>query len=179
MSAPNAIDLSWKLAGTVAGWADPGVLDSHEPERRAVGWRNVDAVGWAAEGMMLWRAHGGPEITANSPARDLWLRDGRAMQDALGPEYNFVDLTGTADATALQAAFAATGAPLQILSIDDPHAAQVYEASLLLLRPDLHVYWRGDQLPEDLMALALAATGHRGRFGAADAHPAQGAAVAR
>jgi hypothetical protein len=51
-----------------------------------------------------------------------------------------------------------------VLSIDDPHAAEVYEAPRLLLRPDLHVYWRGDQLPEDVMELAQAATGHQGSF---------------
>jgi hypothetical protein len=39
------------------------VLDSYEPERRTVGKRNVDAAGWAAEGMMMWRALWGPEVT--------------------------------------------------------------------------------------------------------------------
>jgi hypothetical protein len=221
----DAIDLSWKLAGTVASWAGPGVLDSYEPERRAIGRSNVDAAGWAAEGMMKWRAQWGPEITEGSPAGEakraevgheadlhhrrvhemvgvelgysyagsdligdepgnvaewdtriysphtrpgvriphVWLRDGRAVQDALGPDYNLVDLTGVADTTALEAEFTRLGAPLQVLRIDDPHAAEVYEVSLLL-RPDLHVYWRGDQLPEDVMGLAQAATGHRGPF---------------
>jgi 2-polyprenyl-6-methoxyphenol hydroxylase-like FAD-dependent oxidoreductase len=35
----DAFDLSWKLAGTIAGWGGPGLLDSYEPERRKVALR--------------------------------------------------------------------------------------------------------------------------------------------
>jgi 2-polyprenyl-6-methoxyphenol hydroxylase-like FAD-dependent oxidoreductase len=56
MGVGDSIDLSWKLAGTIHGWGGPGLLDSYEPERRKVGARNVEASGWAAEGMFLWRA---------------------------------------------------------------------------------------------------------------------------
>jgi 2-polyprenyl-6-methoxyphenol hydroxylase-like FAD-dependent oxidoreductase len=37
----DAVDLSWKLAATLAGWGGPGLLDSYETERRPVGVRNV------------------------------------------------------------------------------------------------------------------------------------------
>lgn len=32
----DAVNLGWKLAGTVAGWAGPALLDSYEPERKPV-----------------------------------------------------------------------------------------------------------------------------------------------
>jgi hypothetical protein len=35
----------------------------------------------------------------------------------------------------------------------------VYRCSLLLVRPDLHIFWRGEGQPQDLAALSLAATG--------------------
>ena len=37
----DAIDLGWKLAGTLQGWGGPGLLASYETERRRVGEHNV------------------------------------------------------------------------------------------------------------------------------------------
>ena len=88
----------------------------------------------------------------------VWLTDGRAIQDALGPDYALLDLTGRTDTSAIEGAFKAAGAPLQVLRSDEPEARAVYGASLLLLRPDLHVFWRGEQLP-DAVQLTKAATG--------------------
>jgi 2-polyprenyl-6-methoxyphenol hydroxylase-like FAD-dependent oxidoreductase len=39
----DAIDLSWKLAATLAGWGGPNLLASYEIERRQIGMRNVAA----------------------------------------------------------------------------------------------------------------------------------------
>ncbi|ANQ75999.1 2-polyprenyl-6-methoxyphenol hydroxylase [Rhodococcus qingshengii] len=218
----DAIDLAWKLAGTVQGWGGPGLLDSYETERRKVGARNVQASGWAAQGMSLWRDLVTPEITEDTPAGatlrsevgaaanihhrrvhemigvewgysyagsdliaheddnitdwdtttytahtrpgvrvpHIWLQDGRAMQDALGQDYTFIDLTGSADTTAVEADFARLGAPLEVLRIDDPNVRAAYDCSLLLVRPDLHVFWRGDVLPEDVDHWAEQAVGH-------------------
>ena len=40
----DAHNLAWKLAAVLSGRAGPGLLDSYEPERQAIGRRNVD---WA------------------------------------------------------------------------------------------------------------------------------------
>ena len=37
----DAVDIGWKLAGVLQGWADPGILDSYEIERRPIAWRNA------------------------------------------------------------------------------------------------------------------------------------------
>jgi 2-polyprenyl-6-methoxyphenol hydroxylase-like FAD-dependent oxidoreductase len=37
----DAVDLGWKLAATLDGWAGSGLLDSYQTERRAVALRNV------------------------------------------------------------------------------------------------------------------------------------------
>ena len=60
----------------------------------------------------------------------------------------------------LQRAFAALGAPLQVLDIADAAPRDVYGYDLLLLRPDMHVVWRGNALPEAPETLAAMATGH-------------------
>jgi 2-polyprenyl-6-methoxyphenol hydroxylase-like FAD-dependent oxidoreductase len=38
----DAVDLGWKLAATLAGWAGPKLLDSYDAERRPVALRNVE-----------------------------------------------------------------------------------------------------------------------------------------
>jgi 2-polyprenyl-6-methoxyphenol hydroxylase-like FAD-dependent oxidoreductase len=91
----------------------------------------------------------------------VWLDDGSALQDRIGSGYTLLRLGGTqADTAALERAFADLGAPLEIVRIDDAAPRDIYGHDLLLLRPDLHIVWRGQKLPEDPAALAARATGH-------------------
>jgi hypothetical protein len=85
------------------------------------------------------------------------------MQDRIGygNGYTLLRLGGTqADTRALQSAFAGLGAPLQVLDIPDAEPREVYGRDLLLLRPDLHVAWRGNAPPQEPEAVARMATGH-------------------
>ncbi|MBC9175831.1 FAD-dependent monooxygenase [Pseudoroseomonas ludipueritiae] len=92
----------------------------------------------------------------------VWLEDGTAMQDRIPAEgYTLLRLGGsTADLGPLLRALRARGAPATLLDIPDATARQVYERDLLLLRPDMHVVWRGNAPPADAAALAALATGH-------------------
>jgi hypothetical protein len=91
----------------------------------------------------------------------VWLDDGTAMQDRIGYGYTLLRLGRTqADTSALQRAFAALGAPLQVLDVPDARARDVYGYDLLLLRPDMHVVWRGNDAPREPERLAALATGH-------------------
>jgi 2-polyprenyl-6-methoxyphenol hydroxylase-like FAD-dependent oxidoreductase len=91
----------------------------------------------------------------------VWLDDGSAMQDRIGEGYTLLRLGGTqADASGLERAFRAIGAPFEILDIPDAPARDIYGYDLLLLRPDLHVVWRGNGPPEEPERLAKMATGH-------------------
>src|SRR5437879_1578279 len=58
----DAIDLSWKLAGTLRGWGGPNLLASYEVERRQVGERNVGASRYASLGRRKWRGQYRPAI---------------------------------------------------------------------------------------------------------------------
>src|SRR6476469_6003414 len=93
----------------------------------------------------------------------VWLDDGRAMQDRIdyGHGYTLLRLGGTkADAAGLQRGFAAIGAPLQILDVADTRPRDIYGYDLFLLRPDMHVVWRGNEAPPEPAKLAALATGH-------------------
>jgi 2-polyprenyl-6-methoxyphenol hydroxylase-like FAD-dependent oxidoreductase len=219
----DAIDLAWKLAGTIAGWGGPGLLESYDHERRRVGARNREASTFGAQGVLGWRSkvradvirdegpegeaaraevvaaaranhrrmhemigaeigytYAGSPIVAQEPGNPeewdivsyvphsrpgvrilhVWLKDGRAIQDLLGPDYTLLDLTGETDGGELVSAFTAIGAPLRVVGLREPRIREIYGCALLLVRPDLHIVWRGDALPQDAAGLAALATGH-------------------
>src|SRR6266849_2822053 len=58
----DAIDLSWKLAGSLRGWGGPNLLASYELERRQIGDRNVGASRYASLGRRKWRRQYRPDI---------------------------------------------------------------------------------------------------------------------
>ncbi|MFM0429434.1 FAD-dependent monooxygenase [Paraburkholderia aspalathi] len=91
----------------------------------------------------------------------MWLKDGSAVQDRLRPaRYTLIDTAGRHDASPLLAAFETLGAPLDVLVLADSALRTVYERDLILVRPDMHVAWRGDRLPQAVDDLAAKVTGH-------------------
>src|SRR5580704_812862 len=219
----DAIDLAWKLAGTLQGWGGPNLLASYEIERRQVGERNVAASRYASLGRRKWRSMWRPNVADNTPegaasrknlidvaaveqrktnemigaelgyryvgspliasepgegpehnfrayvpttwpgARlpHVWLEDGVPIQDRIGQGYTLIRLGGSEpDCGALERAFEARGAPFAVLDMPDFPPRDIYGYDLLLLRPDLHIVWRGHRLPEAPQGLAAIATGH-------------------
>jgi hypothetical protein len=84
------------------------------------------------------------------------------MQDHIPYDgYTLLRLGRTnADTSALEKALRGLSAPFSVLDTPDEAARQVYGHDLLLLRPDLHVAWRGNRPPEDPGNVAATATGH-------------------
>jgi 2-polyprenyl-6-methoxyphenol hydroxylase-like FAD-dependent oxidoreductase len=219
----DAIDLSWKLAATLAGWGGPHLLASYERERRPIGLRNVKASRAAMQGRLSWRAAWRPNVRDDTPegaatraemaqrfdveqrkvteilgieagyryvdspviwpepddgpdpdnrsyvptswpgARlpHVWLDDGTALHDHLGPGYTLLRLGGTrADTGHLERALRATGATLDVRDFPSGAARDIYGYDLLLVRPDLHVVWRSNEAPHDAAVVAAVATGH-------------------
>lgn len=83
----------------------------------------------------------------------LWLRDGRSLYDALGPDYTLIRTDPSAQANALLAAAAQRRVPITMLDLDAPEAAALYPWKFVLSRPDQHVAWRGDAAPPDPFGL--------------------------
>jgi hypothetical protein len=83
----------------------------------------------------------------------LWLRDGRSLYDAVGPDFTLLRFDPTLEVGGLVAAAARCGVPMAVLDVDADEAAALYPCKLLLSRPDQHVAWRSDKVPDDPMAL--------------------------
>src|SRR5579864_5601976 len=218
----DAVDLSWKLAATVAGWGGLQLLASYEAERRPIGLRNVKASRAAMTGRLGWRAAYHSNIRDNTPdgaatrermaalfdteqrkvteilgieagyrygdspivwrepgegpdpdnpayvpttwpgARlpHVWLSDGAALHDRLGSGYTLLRLGGThSDTSGLERSFQELHAPLEVLDIVGERPRDIYQFDLLLIRPDLHVVWRGNHLRQDASKNARVSTG--------------------
>ncbi|GAB4079225.1 NAD(P)-binding protein [Modestobacter muralis] len=204
----DAVNLAWKLAAVLQGWAPAGLLDSYEAERRPVALRTIDAAGsqeaflapsfatadldddgpvgerlraevaralqvkdpeFHSTGLVLGydyphspavvpddRPVPVPGLTTYTPSAHpgarlphAWLPDGRSLYDLLGEGFTLLRLGPTAATGTAQAAAAARGLPLRVLDLADQAGLRaLMDADLVLVRPDQHVAWRGDRLPD-------------------------------
>lgn len=95
-----------------------------------------------------------PTGTPGARAPHLWLDEGAALHDRLGPEFTLLRLGGTsADASALRDAAAEYGVPLAVVDVPGEAARDRYGADLVLVRPDQHIAWRGNVPPPDATTL--------------------------
>ncbi|MDT0344055.1 FAD-dependent monooxygenase [Streptomyces litchfieldiae] len=76
------------------------------------------------------------------------LDDGDALFDRLGTGLTLVDLSRENRGKALAEQARRRGLPIALLPVDSPGIRAVWERDLVLLRPDQHVAWRGDEAPD-------------------------------
>ncbi len=197
----DAVDLGWKLAAVINGWAGPRLLDSYDAERRPVALVNREMCfnllevfrrftelarnGAATELLtgfleqesyqvsnlgihcgqrysrspVIWPEVGQPppwewsrivpSTWPGSRAPSLRLSDGAELFDRLGVEFTLVDLSGENRGKALVEEAQRCGVPLAYLPIRDDRVRAVWERDLVLVRPDQHVAWRGNDAPDD------------------------------
>jgi hypothetical protein len=93
----------------------------------------------------------------------VWLRDGRSLYDAMGPEFTLLRFDRSVEVDTLTEAARRRQVPLTVLDVDSDEAAGVYREKLVLSRPDQHVAWRGDAMPSDVLALIDRVRGAAGR----------------
>jgi 2-polyprenyl-6-methoxyphenol hydroxylase-like FAD-dependent oxidoreductase len=211
----DAMNLSWKLAGVIKGWADPTILDTYEGERLPVTEQvsryamntslarqsqgnalpdNLEEPGPEGEAVrarvgrdsyelnvgqfccgglnfgyfykdsriVAYDAEDAPGYTLDDFTQStvpgcrtphLWLRDGRSLYDALGPEFTLLRLDPAVETRALVTAAAQRSVPLVVLDVNADETAPLYPRKLVLSRPDQHVAWRGNAQPAEPIAL--------------------------
>ena len=67
------------------------------------------------------------------------------IMDLLSDQFTLIRF-GDIDVAAFEQVAKKRNFPLTVLDIRDNHAATIYEKSLILVRPDQHVAWRGNEI---------------------------------
>ena len=101
-----------------------------------------------------------PSACPGGRAPHVWLPDRTSLYDHLGRYFTLLRLKGCRDdGAALAAAARRRKIPLAIYDVALPEARDLYAADMALIRPDLHVAWRGNRLPDDADAMLARVTG--------------------
>jgi 2-polyprenyl-6-methoxyphenol hydroxylase-like FAD-dependent oxidoreductase len=91
-----------------------------------------------------------PSTRPGTRAPHVWLDDDSSMLDLFGGGFVLLRLgANPPDSARLTDAARARGVPLQAVDLTSPEVAAAYETSLVLVRPDGHVAWRGNACPAD------------------------------
>ena len=207
----DALNLSWKLAARLSGWAPEAILAAYEAERQPItdqvsrfamnhaeqairerttvpadieddtpegeeSRRQVGAAAYqlhvqqfACAGLNFGYYYDASSLVAGdgeapppytmydyTPSTvpgcrtpHFWLKDGRSLYDAMGPDFTLLRFHPSADVSGLVRAAADSGLPLTVLDIEADDVPEAHHHRLVLSRPDGHVAWRGDQPPAD------------------------------
>lgn len=95
-----------------------------------------------------------PSARPGTRAPHGWIADGKSTLDLFGDGFVLMRLGGTtADAAPLGAAAKERQVPFSVIDIENPDIAALFEKPLVLVRPDGHIAWRDDALPDDPEAL--------------------------
>ena len=173
----DAVDLGWRLAAAVHGWAGEQLLAGYALERRRRALldrelarralqarrrfqRLVDSGADRAtlvdvlrhEAPQLDPAGTGPPGMVGAPGfrpPAFRLTDGDQFFDRLGPQFTLVDLTHDLGGQQLVTAARARGIPIHHMSVAAATVPAVWSGRLLLVRPDQQVAWRSEGPPSD------------------------------
>ena len=80
-----------------------------------------------------------------------YLKDGSSLYDVLGTGYTLLSFDNSQCFNEIEQQAQQLGIPLKILQIKDSIPTDLgYKTSMVMVRPDQHVAWRGNTLPTDL-----------------------------
>lgn len=95
-----------------------------------------------------------PTARPGHRAPHAFLADGRSTLDLFGRGFTLLGFNADATAVApLLDAAKERKVPLTFIAIDDPNIASLYARKFVLVRPDGHVAWRNDRMPEDALCI--------------------------
>jgi 2-polyprenyl-6-methoxyphenol hydroxylase-like FAD-dependent oxidoreductase len=95
-----------------------------------------------------------PTARPSHRAPHAFLADGRSTLDLFGRGFALLGFGAeAAEAAPLLEAARTRHLPLTFTAIAEPHIAALYERKFVLVRPEGHVAWRGDRMPEDALCV--------------------------
>jgi 2-polyprenyl-6-methoxyphenol hydroxylase-like FAD-dependent oxidoreductase len=93
-----------------------------------------------------------PTAFPGARAPHVWLAPERSILDLFGNGFVLLKFSDT-PTDEMESAAASRGVPLAVHRIVHEAAAALYEAALVLVRPDGHVAWRADRQPLDALSM--------------------------
>ncbi|MBU25831.1 MAG: 2-polyprenyl-6-methoxyphenol hydroxylase [Gammaproteobacteria bacterium] len=160
------------FSGTISGEATKrALIEIAESEQRKgnrmigaeLGYRYVDSP-------CIDNIPGGPEhrvgeyhpnVWPGSRLPHSWLDDDTAIQDHLPETYILLTLGNKRlNTTKIRKSFEAAGAPVSEVQVESNRIRDLYGFDFLVLRPDMHVVWRGTEAPQNAPEIASIATGY-------------------
>jgi len=101
-----------------------------------------------------------PSASPGGRAPHIWLPGRVSIFDLFGRGFSLLCLRRRErDAADFRLAAANREIPITVLPIDSAPARDMYQSDFALIRPDLHVAWRGNKLPDDCEQLLATASG--------------------
>lgn len=100
-----------------------------------------------------------PSTRPGCRAPHAWLEDGRSTLDLFGRSFVLMVSGDVEQARPLVQQAQARKMPLDPFALQDVAIQKLYARRFVLVRPDGHVAWRGDKLPENLEGLLDTVTG--------------------
>jgi 2-polyprenyl-6-methoxyphenol hydroxylase-like FAD-dependent oxidoreductase len=86
----DAVNIGWKLAAVLQGWAPAGLLDSYEPERRPVANRTIDAA--AGQEAFLAPSFAAADLDADGPVGEALRAEVAVALQVKDPELHSLGL---------------------------------------------------------------------------------------
>lgn len=140
-----------------AGILDPMVADERGNSGIALGYHYANSSIVRFEGETpppedVWDYK--PSTYPGCRAPHVFLEAGEALFDQLGEGFTLLKLTDI-DCSAFEEAADRAGMPLKIVDVRDENVRRIYGRELFLIRPDQHIAWRADIVPDASMAEAI------------------------
>lgn len=105
-----------------------------------------------------------PSACPGCLAPHFWMQDGTSLYDHFGPGFTLLAdrEAPSAEISRLEHAATQRTVPFKVVALADSRFPALYHARFALVRPDQHVAWRGDRLPQDCLNLIDRARGSVG-----------------
>jgi hypothetical protein len=101
-----------------------------------------------------------PSSVPGGRAPHWWIRERESLFDRLGSGFTMLRLgTDAPDTASFERLAAECRIPFKTQTVEEPGILELYEKPLVLVRPDQHIAWRGDDLPADSGCLLEIVTG--------------------
>jgi hypothetical protein len=104
-----------------------------------------------------------PSSRPGCRAPHAWLAEGRSTLDLFGRGFVLLAFEASGEMSSVTEKAKEIRIPLDVVRIDDAAIAKLHEKRFVLVRPDGHVAWRGDRLPDNPIALLDTVRGHPAR----------------